>query len=290
MAGQAAETVEVVPLDAALGAEIRGLDLAAGVTPAQRAAIKAAWKEHLVLLLRGQTISDAQLVAFSRNFGGLDLPNPGYGDSQYHQEIPELNVISNIVEDGRPIGKLGAEEAGWHADMTYNEMPPKAAILYALEVPAEGGNTCFADMYAAYEALPDGLKTRIEGRVAIHDAAHNSAGQRRKGFEATTDVRRTPGARHPMVRTDPDSGRKALFLGRRPNSYIIGMDTAESNALLDDVWAAATAERFTMCHAWRVGDILMWDNLAVLHRRDAFAAAARRRMLRTQVSGDQMIA
>jgi taurine dioxygenase len=282
--------IEIIPMDAPLGAEIRGLDIGRPLDDRQIATIDAAWREHLVLLLRGQNISDAQLIDFSQYFGELDPPGPNPYGEPFHKEFPLINVISNIVVEGRPVGNLGAGEAIWHADMTYIDRPPKAAILYALEIPEGAGNTYFADMFAAYEALPDRLKQTIEGRLAIHDASHNSAGMRRKGYAEITDVRQVPGARHPLVRRDPDSGRKALFLGRRRNSYIVGMEVAESEALLDELWAHAGDRRFAMCHRWRVGDVLMWQNLSVLHRRDAFPTDSRRRLHRTQLKGEQRIA
>jgi taurine dioxygenase len=170
--------------------------------------------------------------------------------------------------------------------MTYIETPPKAGILYALEIPPSGGNTYFADMYAAYDALDDNLKDRIEGRIAIHDGSRNSAGMLRKGYAQVTDVRETPGARHPLVRINPDDGRKALFLGRRGGSYILGMAVDESESLLDRLWAHVGNMRFAMCHEWQIGDLLIWNNLSVLHRRDEFDPAARRVMHRTQIKGD----
>jgi taurine dioxygenase len=196
-----------------------------------------------------------------------------------------------VIENGRPIGGLGAGEAVWHADMTYVEVPPKAAVLHALEIPPEGGgNTYFADMFAAYEALPRELKQAVEGKRCVHDASRNSAGLLRKGYSEVRDVRETVGATHPIVRTDPRSGRRGLFLGRRPNSYVVGLQIAESEALLDAIWAHATQSRFTMCHTWRVGDLLMWNNPAVLHRRDSFDENARRVMHRTQIKGVERIA
>ena len=180
---------------------------------------------------------DPHLLDFSRQFGGFDPPGPNPYGEPFNKQFPEINVISNVVEGGRPIGNLGAGEAVWHApDMTYIDVPPKAAVLYALEVPPGQGDTYFADMYAAYDALPAGLKRSIDGKRAIHDASRNSAGFLRKGYKEATDVRDTVGARHPLVRTDATTGRKALFLGRRPNSYITGMDVTESEALLDALW------------------------------------------------------
>ncbi len=150
-------------------------------------------------------------------------------------------------------------------------------------MPPEGGNTYFADMYAAYETLPDDVKAQLEGKVAIHDASHNSAGMLRKGYNEVTDVRETPGARHPLARINPKTGRKALFLGRRPRSYIPGLSVEDSDALLDQLWAHAAQPEFAICHEWRAGDVLMWSNLEVLHRRDSFDSNTRRRMHRTQI-------
>jgi taurine dioxygenase len=278
-------------LDGALGAEVGGVDLAEPLVPADLAAIEAAWQTRLVVLVRGQRLSDPELLAFSRQFGELDPPGPNPYGVALNKAFPEINVISNVVENGAPIGILGAGEAVWHADMTYIEIPPKAAVLYALEVPSGGGgNTYFADMFAAYEALPAALKGAIEGKIAVHDASRNSAGQLRKGYKDVTDVREAQGARHPLVRTHPETGRKALFLGRRPNSYIVGLEVAASEALLDALWAHATAPQFTVRHQWRVGDVLMWNNLAVLHRRDPFDAGSRRVMHRTQIKGRERIA
>lgn len=281
--------LEIIPNDALLGAEIRGIDIAQGITPNQLEQIKQAWQEHLVLVFRNQQISDSQLLAFSRLFGELDPPGPNPYGEPFHKEFPEINVISNIIESGIPKGNLGDGEAVWHADMTYIEQPPKAGILYALELPSVGGNTYFANMFAAYAALPDTLKQQIEGRAAIHDASHNSAGMLRKGYSEITDVRQTPGAHQPLASTDPRTGRKALFLGRRPRSYIVGMEVAESEALLDALWAHATQDQFAMRHIWQIGDLLMWNNLSVLHRRDAFDPNSRRRLHRTQLKGDALV-
>ena len=282
--------MEIIPNEGALGAEIRGFDPGARAGAGERAALLAAWRDHLVLVIRGHRLSDPELLAFSRLFGELDPPGPNpYGES-FLPEFPDINVLSNVVEDGRPIGGLGAGEAVWHADMTYIDTPPKASVLHALEVPESGGDTYFANMFAAYEVLADDLKECIEGRHAIHDGAHNSAGQLRIGYAEVAHVRQTPGARHPLVRTEPETGAKALFLGRRPHAYVVGMDVAESEALLDRLWAHAADPRFAHAHQWRVADTLIWNNLGILHRRDAFDGDARRIMHRTQIKGDERIA
>jgi taurine dioxygenase len=284
-------TLAIKDLDAPLGAEISGIDLSRPVPSGDVEAIEGAWRERLIVVFHGQDLSDPQLIAFSRNFGELDPPGPNpYGEA-FLKDHPELNVISNVKQDGKPIGNLGDGEAVWHADMTYVDVPPKAALLHALEVPPPeaGGNTYFANMLAAYAALPADLKAAADGKIAVHDASTNSAGLLRKGYERVTDVRKTVGAHHPLVRTDPATGRKALFLGRRPNAYVLGMPLEESEALLDALWAHATQPRFSLCHQWKVGDLLMWNNLSVLHRRDPFDPATRRVMHRSQIKGNERV-
>jgi len=282
-------TMAIENLEAALGAVMLGIDLSRPLAADEVRTFEHVWRERLVVVVHGQKLSDPQLTAFSRQFGELDPPGPNPYGEPFIREHPELNVISNVVENGKPIGNLGDGEAVWHADMTYVEVPPKAAVLYALEVPPSGGNTYFANMFAAFDALPTGLKAAAQGRIAVHDGSTNSAGMLRKGYKKVTDVREVEGARHPLVRTDPRTGRKALFLGRRPNSYVIGLAVPESEALLDALWAHATKPQFAMCHAWQVGDVLMWNNLCVLHRRDPFDASSRRVMHRSQIKGTERI-
>ncbi len=283
--------ISIKNLDATLGAEIDGIDVPKPLPQADIDAIEAAWRERLVVVFHGQSLSDPQLIAFSRNFGELDPPGPNPYGEPFNKAHPELNVISNVIENGKPVGNLGDGEAVWHADMTYVDLPPKAAMLHALEVPPPeaGGNTYFANMFEAYETLPADMKKAADGKIAVHDASRNSAGVLRKGYKEITDVRETPGAHHPLVRTDPKSGRKALFLGRRPNAYVLGLEVVESEALLDALWAHATQPRFVMCHEWKLGDLLMWNNLSVLHRRDPFDPKTRRVMHRSQIKGDERI-
>jgi len=284
-------TLTIKNLDASLGAEISGIDLSGPITSSAVETIEGVWRDRLVIVFHDQKLPDPQLIAFSKYFGELDPPGPNPYGQPFLKDHPELNVISNVVENGKPIGNLGDGEAVWHADMTYVEVPPKAAMLHSLEVPPPeaGGNTYFANMFAAYETLPPDLKKATEGKFAVHDASTNSAGMLRKGYKEVTDVRQTVGAIHPLIRTEPGTGRKALFLGRRPNAYVIGMNVAQSEVLLDALWAHATQPSFTFCHRWKVGDLLMWNNLSVLHRRDPFDPKTRRVMHRSQIKGIERI-
>lgn len=280
-----AERIEIVPTGAALGAELRGIDLRL-VDDATFAAIHRAWNDHLVLLVRGQRLSDDDLIAFSRRFGALDWAPVQENGRRFVDGKPELYVVSNVVENGVAIGSLGAGEAVWHTDMSYLPDPPKASILYALEVPQSGGATGFCDMYRAYEALPGELKRAVEGRTLKHDGTFNSGGYVREGVVATDDPMTSPGTFHPIVCTHPETGRKTLYLGRRRNAYIDGLTLAESEALLDALWEHATRDALTWYNQWRVGDLVLWDNRCTMHRRDPFDPAARRVMHRTQIKGE----
>src|SRR5580693_7707718 len=278
--------VRVRPTGAALGADIEGVDLAGPLSPETMEAIKQAWGDHLVLRFRGQLLSDGDLKRFSRQFGELDwAPVASTNDAPEGRQY--VMVISNVIENGVAIGQLGAYEAIWHTDMSYIAEPPSASALYSLEVPPAGGDTGFCNMYLAYETLTPELRRQIEDRFCRHDASRNSAGELRRGFVDAPDPSQTVGAEHPLVRTHPVTGRKALFLGRRRNAYIPGLPLADSEALLDALWAHASKDEFTWYQQWRVGDLILWDNRCVMHRRDAFDPATRRVMHRTQIQGDR---
>ena len=277
--------IEVLSTGAALGAEIRGVDLAK-IGGQDFADIHRAWVDHLVLLFRGQRLDDEQLIAFGRRFGELDWAPVQETGRRFVEGHPEIYVVSNVVENGEPIGSLGAGEAVWHTDMSYLPDPPKASILYALEVPPEDGNTGFVSMYAAYQALPPALQQRIEGMSLKHDGTYNSGGYVRQGVAAVDDPLTSPGAVHPIVVTHPESGRRALYLGRRRNAYVTGHSLVESEALLDQLWLYADRVAFPWYNQWRVGDLVLWDNRCTMHRRDPFDASTRRIMHHTQVKGE----
>jgi taurine dioxygenase len=265
-----------------LGAEIRDVDLRA-LDDASFAAIHQAWLDNLVLLFRGQQLSDAELIAFSRRFGDLDLAPVQETGRRFVDGLPELYIVSNVLKDGEPIGSLGAGEAVWHTDMSYLPRPPKASMLYALEIPPVGGDTEFINMYAVYDELPDRLKQGLAGFRIKHDGTYNSGGYVRQGVTPSDDPRLSPGAYHPLLCTHPETGRRMLYLGRRRNAYIEALDLAASEALLDELWAYTDDPEFTWRNAWQVDDLVLWDNRCTMHRRDAFDPAARRVMHRTQI-------
>jgi taurine dioxygenase len=278
--------LEVIPTGAALGAEVRGVDLR-DLDDAGFARVMRAWHDHSVLLFRDQSLSDQDLIAFSRRLGDLDWAPIQETGRRFVEGLPEIYIVSNVKVNGEPIGSLGDGEAVWHTDMSYLEMPPKASLLYALEVPSAGGNTSFCSMYGVYEALPAGLKDRVAGLEIKHDGTYNSGGYVRQGVTPTDDPRTSLGAVHPLVCTHPDTGRRMLYLGRRRNAYLIGLDLAESEALLDELWSFVSRPEFAWEHVWRVGDLVWWDNRCTMHRRDAFDPTSRRIMHRTQVKGDE---
>ena len=274
--------VTVAPTGGALGAEIRNLDLRT-IDDRDFAVVLGAWHDHLLLVFRGQQLGDEDLVAFSKRFGELDLAPIQESGRRFVEGHPEIYVVSNVLENGVPIGSLGAGEATWHTDMSYQEVPPKASMLYALEVPPAGGDTYFNNMYAAYESLPAELRLRIEGLSLKHDGTYNSGGYLRQGVTAVDDPTRSPGTYHPLVCTHPETRRRALYLGRRRNAYIGGLPLAESESLLDQLWEYATRTELAWSHKWRPGDLVLWDNRCTMHRRDSFDATSRRVMHRTQI-------
>jgi taurine dioxygenase len=270
------------PSGAALGATVDGVDLRA-IDTGTFAAIHRAWLDHQVLLFRDQQLTDADLIVFSRRFGDLDEAPVQETGRRFVDGHPEIYVVSNVVQDGVAIGSLGSGEAVWHTDMSYLPDPPKASVLYALEVPAHGGDTSFCSMYAAWDELPVRLRRRVDGLHVKHDGTYNSGGYVRQGVTPTDDPRTSPGTLHPLVYVHPETGRRGLYLGRRRNAYIEGWPREDSDALLDEIWNEATRDSLTWRHRWRVGDLVLWDNRCTMHRRDAFDPAARRVMHRTQI-------
>jgi alpha-ketoglutarate-dependent taurine dioxygenase len=301
--------ITVIPARQAFGAEIQDVDLRT-IDSDDFSSIYRAWLDYSVLLFRGQNLTDDDLIAFSKRFGGLDWAPVQESGRRFVEGHPEIYVVSNVMENGEPIGSLGAGEATWHTDMSYLQDPPKASILYALEVPTLGGNTYFCNMYRAYDSLSEELKRRVagagstrrrhsagfgasatwsppqEGLALKHDGTYNSGGYVRQGVTAADDPVTSPGAFHPLVCTHPETKRRLLYLGRRRNAYIGGLSLADSESLLDQLWSYATREEFAWHNEWRVGDLVLWDNRCTMHRRDPFDASSRRIMHRTQIKGE----
>jgi len=265
------------------GAEIEGIDLAR-LSNAEADAIKAAWYRHDVIFFRNQRLTDDDLLAFSRHFGTLDPPpNQGAGRKS-PPGYPDVYIVSNVLDvRGEPIGALGDGEAAWHTDMSYLPHPPDASMLYSLEIPARGGDTCFASMKLALAKMPKALLERIVGLEIKHDGTYDSGGNLRKGLAASNDPRTSVGTAHPIVIEHPVSGEPALYLGRRRNAYVMGLELAESERVLEELWSFV--ETTVYRHRWALGDLVLWDNRTTMHRRDAFDAKARRVMHRTQIKG-----
>ena len=276
--------MKVTPITANFVADIEDVNLAT-INDTEFEQLYSAWLEYGVLRIRNQDLDDEQLQTFSKRFGPLEEAPFGRMSEEDKAKIKHryVTTLSNIIADGKPIGGLGNSEATWHSDMTYIETPPPASLLLGIEIPEQGGDTHFANQYAALKALPGVLRKRIETLTVKHNAAHTSVGKLRPGFEAFDDPREAPGAIHPMIKTHNESGRPALYLGRREWAYIPGLSVTESDALLDELWAYVALEENTWRQKWQPLDLIIWDNRCVMHRRDGFDQNSRRYMRRCQV-------
>jgi taurine dioxygenase len=260
------QAFEIRPLSPVLGAEIIGLDLAQPFDDATRRAVYDAFVRHQVLAFRDQRLTPAQQIAFTEQFGTLErhiARNRGTGN-------PFVHIVSNLNDAGRPSGKVGSTR--WHTDKSFRPEPSLATILHAVTMPPDGGDTCFANMYAAYAALSEAEQGTLDGLRVVHswELSRQKIGER----ATPEEIRDAPPMSHPLVRVHPDSRRKCLFMGEHA-SHIEGRPIGEGRARLAALEAHATAERFLYRHRWRAGDLLMWDNRCLLHRADANFDAAR---------------
>jgi taurine dioxygenase len=279
--------VQIAPTGKAWGAEVRNVDLNC-LRDEDFDLIHRTWLDHPAVVIRGQQLTDGGLIAFSRRFGELDQAPLRDDGRRFVDAHAEIYVVSNVIENGRPIGGLGAGEALWHTDLCFTEIPPNASVLYALEVPPVGGATYFSNMYRAYESLSKSLQRRIENlRVKFVGSLAMVQGESAYESDHARDVTASPGVSHPLVLRHPDSGQRALYLGRRHNAYVGGLSLVESDALLEELWAHATRDEFVWGHDWRAGDLIVWDNRCTMHRRDAFDPTFRRVMHRTQIKGTE---
>ena len=291
---QTATGVEIVMSGAPLGHEIRGVDVA-NLRDEEFAAIEAAYDRYGVIVIPNQKLTPDQQIAFSKRFGNLDR----YILDKYNMKThPEIFIVSNIIENGEPIG-LGDAGRYWHSDMWTELKPPRGSMLYALEVPHDDhgkplGNTNFGSMYAAYDALPEDLRRAIEGKRAVYSGEKLVDFQTKlKGRELTKEEKegmeerkkKLPTRIHPLVRVHPRTGRKCIYYSEGVVSHIDGMSVEESAPILEAVRKHVLQPRFHYSHTWRVGDIVMWDNCSAIHKASAdFEWPQRRRMHRTTIA------
>jgi len=266
-------------LSAALGAEIIGLDLREALDARRVAELRDAWHENLIILLRGQTLSEDDQVRFAAYFG------PPAKIHRYRQSNPAVMLISNIREDGKLIGALPDGEMQFHTDQCHQERPAMASMLYAIEIPSVGGNTLFANAYAAYEALPAAIKQRLDGARALNAYDYDSGAT----IRSTKVADDAPSCVHPVVRRHPATGRKALYVNRLMTRRIEGMPEQDSEALLNLLFDHQERREFIYEHVWRPGDLLMWDNRCTLHARTDFSAAERRLLRRVTIFGEKPV-
>lgn len=288
----------ICPLNSALGAEVTQVDLKT-LSESDFAILHAAWLEHMLLVIHDQQLDPAALVDFARRFGtpvsSKRLQNWTANHQAAHDIFalpPEISLISNIKKDGQSLGLLGDGEIAWHSDFSFKERPTAMRMLYAVEVPdqSEGGSTFFLNTHAAWDELPDDLKQRVSGKTIKQDNTYDTAMKLREGAQATkaptnNDPSAEPGVSHPIISTHPETGRNALFLGRRYGAYINGLPIDESENLLNALWAHTDQARFVHEHRWRVGDVVVWDNRCLLHKRSAFNPQRRRLLHAVQVEG-----
>ncbi len=269
------------PLCPALGAEIIGVDLREPMTETLGAQLLDAWHQNLVILLRNQKLTEEDQVRFAECFG----PPAKIHTKAHMHGHPAVMLISNIRENGKLIGALPDGEMHFHTDQCHQERPAMASMLYAIEIPSKGGNTLFSNAYAAYETLPEEVKRRIDDKKALNAYDYDSAATKR-GTKVAEGV---PSYVHPVVRTHPAVGRKALYVNRLMTVRIEGMPDEESSELLNFLFDHQEQREFIYEHVWRVGDILMWDNRCTLHARTDFSAAERRLMRRVTILGEKPV-
>lgn len=278
--------VEVLPVDAPIGAEIRSVDLSQELNDATFAAVEAAFNEHAVIWFRGQTITPEQQVAFSERFGEIEV---NAFNKFALPDNPKVLIVSNIKEDGKDIGYADAG-SHWHTDMSYTATPPRMTLLYAIEVPEENGtplgDTVFASATAAYDTLPEEMKAKLDGLKATHRFAAKERGVKKPVELTPEQIAKNPDVDHPVARTHPITGRKALYVRAGECIGIPGMPDDEALPLIKDLSDRTIRLEFLYRHQWQVGDVLMWDNAAVQHwaPRD-YEWPQRRRMHRTTVNG-----
>jgi alpha-ketoglutarate-dependent taurine dioxygenase len=257
---------DLEPLSPVLGAAITGLDLRRPLPEKTKRAVYDAFVRYHVLCFRDQQLDQDQQIVFTQQFGTLER----HIASNRGKANPLVHIVTNLGADGKPSGKVASTE--WHSDKSFRPQPSLATILHALVMPPDGGETCFADMIAAYEALPEAEKADLAGVRVVHSW---EVSQARAGIKVPPEeIADAPDTSHPLVRTIPETGRKALFMGERA-VFLEGFQADDGRARLEQLTAHAVQERFVYRHMWRPGDLLMWDNRCLLHRANPNFDAAR---------------
>ncbi|MFJ4455779.1 TauD/TfdA dioxygenase family protein [Pseudomonas sp. NPDC089392] len=277
---------EIRPFSGATGAEIIGLDLAKPVTAEDFTRIHRAHLDHHVLVFRDQRISPQQQIAFSRRFGQLQIHVLKQFLLTGH---PEILIVSNIIENGQNIG-LGDAGKFWHSDLSYKELPSLGSMLHAQELPSEGGDTLFADMHKAWDAVPEALRKVVESRSAAHSYTARYAETKFEGNWRPTltaeQLAQVQEVIHPVVRTHPENGRKALFVSEGFTTRIVGLPDDESHDVLQQLYALSVLEQNIYRHQWQPHDLVFWDNRSLIHLATGCPAHLRRKLYRTTIQGD----
>jgi len=267
-------------------AELRGVDLSRPLSDAAFARIHAMFLEHTVLVFPEQTLDDDALLAFTGRFGSMDVHHLAEHRMKDH---PQIRILTNDKKDGKYVGAYNAGMV-WHSDQSFKELPMLATFLLGDDCPPEGADTQFADLTAAYAALPAETKARIDGLVAIHDRNFSYAERYPERPPLTPEqLREVPPVAHPLVRRHPETGRPSLFLALSDIRDIEGMDRESALNLVRELAEFATGAEFLYSHKWRNGDLVVWDNRCTMHRATPFDQKYRRYMRRTQVRGDRPI-
>lgn len=274
--------ITVTPLSDALAAEISGVDLKQGLSAADAATIYQAWLDHLVIFFRGQDLSDEDQIRFAEAFGPVGdymRPNTLRSDAMAERHRAVM-FVSNIKENGEPIGALPDGEMMFHTDTGYDSNPHKATTLYAVEIPATGGNTIFCNQYKVYEAMPDRLRALLDGREARNAYEFGTMIKTKDRYDAP-EMR---SAVHPVFRPHNETGRMTVFVNELMTEDIIGLPEAQSREILAEIFALQKEPRFLYEHVWRDGDLVMWDNRCTLHARTDFPASERRLLRRVTIA------
>jgi len=270
------------PLSPALGMEITGVDLSQPLDEATFEALRDIWHEHCVLCFPGQRLDEMDQVRFASRFGELAATLHEYESGKGH---PAIMYVTNEKKDGKFVGALPDGEMYFHSDMCYLERPSMATMLYAMEIPSKGGNTLFANMYRAYDELPQEQKDCLAGLKAVntYDPGNSNYAAMRTRLESASPTARS--CAHPVVFTHPATGKKALYVNRLMTECVVGMPRDESNALLESLFDHQEQPRFIYEHRWTPGDLVLWDNRCTLHARTNFDAGELRKLRRITVKG-----